>query len=77
LILPVEIWGIIDMPDPASFTDLSNFVADVETYLSVTWTYKGWTDIIGQRIVEAGPDDLLGIWNMSIRIRIMYARGSP
>jgi len=73
----VDIWGYIDLFNPASLSLLTNFAGDVYKYLSVTWTYRGWTDILSQRILEAGRDDLIGIFQMGISIKNIYQRGSP
>ena len=73
----VDIWGYIDLFNPASLSLLTNFAGDVYEYLSVTWTYRGWTDILSQRILEAGRDDLIGIFQMGISIKNIYQRGSP
>jgi len=75
--LMIDIWGYIDIGDPSVLTALTNFVSDVEKYLRNTWTYTGWTDILNQRVLEAGRDDLIGIFQMGISVKYIYTRGSP
>lgn len=72
----VDIWGYVNITAPAVLTGTDSLAGDVEKYLRA-WTYANWTEIRNLDVYEAGPDDQIGMFKMSISVGYYYTRGTP